>query len=911
MMLTLHLLKKDNTFIKGIFIFLLAIMSAGASAQRIVGYLPAWVEQKKNPDGSFTFELVASTHINIAFLTFKGNWNGEPTKIDFNTDFASVAFDPLRVAEVEKVLNGPSKLLTKAHKLGTTISVAIGGATDYAFLKLLKKYHNDDKVIDAMAQLITNFVLQHNLDGVDLDLEAWWKDDLHYLNTEEIANGNGIDAGKGLTRLAMRLRLKMPDKLISGVVFATNYFGSNYDPLMAQYMDWIGVMTYDFTGSWNKTPLGPHSSLYKIPAGLYADPFDQGSPSSAEETIERWNITEGIPKYKLLLGVPTYGYDFVPYLNTLNETDDKRIKPVAISYKEILQEFPHAAISYDVKDPKKLNGYIEGNGKKIWFETPRGAAEKVRFSKEQGYGGCIVWDMAGDATDYNSPSTSNGNTNNIISKSILRSMMNARASTCSALPWLTRLYHPGEEVNYFGHKFKALEVTTDIPTITERLFDHDGNDWARIANCEGVTPPNPNKNPFVSRTEPGILGRIYTFSQPITFSGEAYDVDGHIAKLEFYSDDTKIGEMVPNPISPLYSWDWNNAAEGTHYVSVKAIDNLGAFATSYTPFYIHVQKSSGPTIKIISPVNHQIFTAPGNIVIDAEVTDTKGVIESVEFFEGSRSIGIDHSQPFSITWEDVPPGIYSISATVIDASGASGSSSVVSISVMAPGAGPQVSCDGTSPYILNRNYSLGSEVTNNDFLYECKVPGWCNQPAYKPGNGMYWTDAWTLKGTCTPLHSNSCESTLLYNASTTYGDGSQVINDGKIYQCRPWPYSGWCSIGGNYTPGSGTHWQDAWTFIGTCTAGSSNENQGSAEEHKILQSIYPNPVQENKLHIDLENDNDEITIIIKDLNGEKKISRTYENVKSLDLEIPPQLKGMFILEVTTPATTVIERLRIQ
>lgn len=39
-------------------------------------------------------------------------------------------------------------------------------------------------------------------------------------------------------------------------------------------------------------------------------------------------------------------------------------------------------------------------------------------------------------------------------------------------------------------------------------------------------------------------------------------------------------------------------------------------------------------------------------------------------------------------------------------------------------------------------------------------------------------------------------------------------SDGQRYQCKPYPYSGWCSQSPtHYAPGSGSHWQDAWTRL--------------------------------------------------------------------------------------------------
>lgn len=48
-----------------------------------------------------------------------------------------------------------------------------------------------------------------------------------------------------------------------------------------------------------------------------------------------------------------------------------------------------------------------------------------------------------------------------------------------------------------------------------------------------------------------------------------------------------------------------------------------------------------------------------------------------------------------------------------------------------------------------------------------------------------------------------------------YVDGSKVLaEDGAIYQCKPWPYSGYCqqwtTNATQYQPGTGSHWEMAW-----------------------------------------------------------------------------------------------------
>ncbi len=50
--------------------------------------------------------------------------------------------------------------------------------------------------------------------------------------------------------------------------------------------------------------------------------------------------------------------------------------------------------------------------------------------------------------------------------------------------------------------------------------------------------------------------------------------------------------------------------------------------------------------------------------------------------------------------------------------------------------------------------------------------------------------------------------------SYTAGTKVQQPKDGKLYQCKLFPYNGYCvqwsSSATHYEPGIGSHWQDAW-----------------------------------------------------------------------------------------------------
>ncbi len=60
-------------------------------------------------------------------------------------------------------------------------------------------------------------------------------------------------------------------------------------------------------------------------------------------------------------------------------------------------------------------------------------------------------------------------------------------------------------------------------------------------------------------------------------------------------------------------------------------------------------------------------------------------------------------------------------------------------------------------------------------------------------------------------------NTPQYSESDDYTEGSTVQNEGSIYECKPWPFSGWCNgIASAYAPGTGTNWEDAWVLLGEC-----------------------------------------------------------------------------------------------
>lgn len=62
--------------------------------------------------------------------------------------------------------------------------------------------------------------------------------------------------------------------------------------------------------------------------------------------------------------------------------------------------------------------------------------------------------------------------------------------------------------------------------------------------------------------------------------------------------------------------------------------------------------------------------------------------------------------------------------------------------------------------------------------------------------------------------SGTCDGVSAWTAKT-YKGGDRVQAAGKLYECRPYPYEGWCGLSA-YQPVQGTYWAEAWTLVGGC-----------------------------------------------------------------------------------------------
>lgn len=291
-------------------VLFLNISCSNASNFRVVGYVPNWIDVAAFANN---FDYSKVTHINYCFQNPDANGN----LVESNT--------------------GLTTLVSKAHANNVKVMISIGGGA--AANDPVKTYFQNQITTaekrGAFIHKIMSYVNQYKLDGVDVDEE-----------------GPAINSNYGAFIKQLSDSLKTADKNLSAAV---GWGGDAIPNSCLPYFDWICIMAYDLTGSWDPSNPGQHS------------PY-----SYAVSTINDWT-NRGVKKEQLVLGVPFYGYDFSV--------------PEYIGYSSIIARYPNAA-DIDQVDQIWYNGRIT-----MWKKTKL-ALQKIS--------GVMIWELSLDASGDNS-----------------------------------------------------------------------------------------------------------------------------------------------------------------------------------------------------------------------------------------------------------------------------------------------------------------------------------------------------------------------------------------------------------------------------------------------------------------------------------------------------------------------------
>ncbi|MGH7991911.1 MAG: Ig-like domain-containing protein, partial [Limisphaerales bacterium] len=227
---------------------------------------------------------------------------------------------------------------------------------------------------------------------------------------------------------------------------------------------------------------------------------------------------------------------------------------------------------------------------------------------------------------------------------------------------------------------KTIVLTlTNSPLLTPVNYEIGSPSGATVYIVSGGST---NLPPSVSIIEPKA-GEVFYTPTNIQLLAKATDPDGSITHVEFFAGTNDLGSgmmVVLDPpgvngvTGPVWFFNWQNPSPGNYPLTAVAADNGGASTVS-DPVNITVLQGPPtnlpPVVRIISPANGSIFRAPINIPLFAFASDPDGSVTSVQYFDGTNSLGFGQPIPlpvagsvppvyptniFSLVWSNAPVG---------------------------------------------------------------------------------------------------------------------------------------------------------------------------------------------------------------------------------------------------------------
>jgi hypothetical protein len=156
---------------------------------------------------------------------------------------------------------------------------------------------------------------------------------------------------------------------------------------------------------------------------------------------------------------------------------------------------------------------------------------------------------------------------------------------------------------------------------------------------------------------------------------------------------TEIGQVSTLPGEATVTW--TGLEPGTRYEWYATVSDGIVAVTTPVQSFITDGVMFEPRVELTAPVNGTVAAAPANLTLQAEAFDIDGTIDRVEFYRGTTLIGQDNASPYSVAWNNVPSGSYTLIAKAIDNEGNTGSAIPVSVIVVTEPAAPDPSTAST------------------------------------------------------------------------------------------------------------------------------------------------------------------------------------------------------------------------
>jgi spore germination protein len=257
-----------------------------------------------------------------------------------------------------RVTAGLGELQKAGVPLMPTISNTRAGSWDSA---IVERIINDPGLRARHVKALVDLVEGHDFAGVDIDYEN--------LRGRDRASFSAF-----IGQLAAALHARHKDLSVdvfakaSDLGYDQRNVAQDYAKLGA-VVDQIRIMAYDW--HWSSSAAGPVAPLNWVSDAL------------------AYAVTQ-IPRQKIILGVPMYGYDWVGTTGTL------------VSWLQAyhLAGTHDAEVRWDDQAQSPWFTYVSAQGwwHTVWFENAYSSSAKIALAKREGLGGVYLW-LAGDEDD--------------------------------------------------------------------------------------------------------------------------------------------------------------------------------------------------------------------------------------------------------------------------------------------------------------------------------------------------------------------------------------------------------------------------------------------------------------------------------------------------------------------------------
>ena len=357
--------------------------------KKVVGYFPQWGIYS----GYFVKNIITSgsapilTQVNYAFANVQNNqcWSFDPWA-DYQVPFAAT-----ETVNGEADVDQPNTLLGNFHQFAELkklfphlkIIMSIGGASaDPAAFSTAALPENRKAFVKSCVDMFIYGKFAPGLqqpgifDGFDVDWE---------FPSSEADKTN-------FTALLAEFREQLDDVregLSLSIAAPAGSWAYQFIELkkVARYLDYVGLMTYDYDGPWNFTT--------GFVAPLYRSLKDPDPANNGDASVQAY-IEAGVPRRKIVFGVPFYGYQW----SNVPNIDEGLFEPG--------NPAPGAAYNQIVGIEKNFQKHRDlitqepwlYDGANFWtYDDPASIAFKMKYVQRQQLAGAMVWEVSNDLPD--------------------------------------------------------------------------------------------------------------------------------------------------------------------------------------------------------------------------------------------------------------------------------------------------------------------------------------------------------------------------------------------------------------------------------------------------------------------------------------------------------------------------------